>query len=169
MHGGRLEAHSDGDGTGSTFIFRIGLVGSESVVVEELEQKSHSLKGLKVLLVEDSEDTLTLLSAVFAREGARVISATSAADALRWASTNQPDVVISDIGMPDVDGYELLEQLRQMPKMNGIPAIAISGYASDEDRRKAISVGYLALVAKPIDVDALFALIHDFKIPAAQP
>jgi two-component system CheB/CheR fusion protein len=105
---------------------------------------------LKILLVEDSEDTLTLLSAMFAREGATVIAATSAADALRWASTNQPDIVISDIGMPDVDGFELLEKLKQMPKMNGIPAIAISGYASDEDRRKAIGVGYLALVPKPL-------------------
>ena len=70
---------------------------------------------------------------------------------------------------PDVDGYELLEQLKQMPKMDGIPAIAISGYASDEDRRKAISVGYLALVPKPIDVDALFSLIDELKIPAGQP
>jgi len=169
MHGGRLEAHSDGEGKGSTFIFRIGLIGSHHVVAEVIEQKNHSLKDLKVLLVEDSEDTLTLLSAMFSREGAHVVTATSAADALRWASTNQPDVVISDIGMPEVDGYELLEQLRQMPKMNGIPAIAISGYASAEDRRKAISVGYLALVAKPIDVDELFALIHDLKIPVARP
>ena len=169
MHGGRLEAHSDGPGKGSMFMFRIGLVGTEGVTAEQIVHKTHSLKDLKVLIVEDSEDTLTLLSAMFLREGASVITATSAADALRWASTNQPDIVISDIGMPDVDGYELLEKLKQMPKMNGIPAIAISGYASDEDRRKAISVGYLALVPKPIDVDALFTLIHDLKIPAGQP
>lgn len=168
MHGGRLEAQSDGNGKGSTFMFRIGLVGTETVTAEQIEHKTHSLKHLKILIVEDSEDTLTLLSAMFAREGASVIAAASAADALRWASTNQPDIVISDIGMPDVDGYELLEKLKQMPKMNGIPAIAISGYASDEDRRKAIGVGYLALVAKPIDVDALFTLINDLKIPAGQ-
>jgi signal transduction histidine kinase len=169
MHGGRLEARSEGEGSGSTFIFRIGLLGTEGVQVEQREQKSHSFKDLKVLIVEDSEDTLTLLSAMFSREGAKTTMATSADEALRWASTNQPDIVISDIGMPDVDGYELLEKLKQMPKMRGIPAIAISGYASDEDRRKAIGVGYLALVAKPIDVDALFTLIHDLKIPAGHP
>jgi signal transduction histidine kinase len=169
MHGGRLEARSEGEGSGSTFIFRIGLLGTEGVQVEQREQKSHSFKDLKVLIVEDSEDTLTLLSAMFSREGAKTTMATSADEALRWASTNQPDIVISDIGMPDVDGYELLEKLKQMPKMSGIPAIAISGYASDEDRRKAIGVGYLALVAKPIDVDALFTLIHDLKIPAGHP
>lgn len=167
MHGGRLEAQSDGAGTGSTFMLRLELIGTENVAAEAAAQQTHSLKDLKVLLVEDSEDTLTVLSAMFSREGANVISATSAAEALRWASTNQPDIVISDIGMPDVDGYELLEQLKQMPKMDGIPAIAISGYASDEDRRKAISVGYLALVPKPIDVDALFALIHELEIPTA--
>ena len=169
MHGGGLEAKSEGTGKGSTFMFRIGLLETENVTAVEMEHKTGSLKDLKVLIVEDSEDTLTLLGAMFAREGANVSTATSAADALSWASTNQPDIVISDIGMPDVDGYELLERLKQMPKMNGIPAIAISGYASDEDRRRAIGVGYLALVPKPIDVDALFTLIHDLKIPAAQP
>jgi signal transduction histidine kinase len=169
MHGGRLEAQSEGPGKGSTFMFRIGLVGTENVSAEEIEPRTHSLKDLKVLIVEDSEDTLTLLSAMFVREGAHAIAATSAAEALQWASTNQPDIVISDIGMPDVDGYELLEKLKQLPRMNSIPAIAISGYASDEDRRKAIGVGYLALVAKPIDIDALFTLIHDLQIPSGQP
>ena len=169
MHGARLEAQSKGAGHGSTFMFRIGLVGAENVAAEKIQEKTHSLKNLKVLIVEDSEDTLTLLGAMFAREGAHAITATSAAEALQWASTNQPDIVISDIGMPDVDGYELLEKLKQLPRMNGIPAIAISGYASDEDRRRAIGVGYIALVPKPIDVDELFALIHDLKIPAGQP
>ncbi|HVF24004.1 MAG TPA: response regulator [Pyrinomonadaceae bacterium] len=169
MHGGRLEAQSEGPGKGSTFMFRIGLIGTENVSAEEIEPRTHSLKDLKVLIVEDSEDTLTLLGAMFVREGAHAITTTSAAEALQWASTNQPDIVISDIGMPDVDGYELLEKLKQLPRMNSIPAIAISGYASDEDRRKAIGVGYLALVPKPIDVDALFTLIHDLKIPVSQP
>jgi signal transduction histidine kinase len=169
MHGGRLQAQSEGPGNGSTFMFRIGLVGTENVVADKVEEKIHSLKDLKVLIVEDSEDTLTLLSAMFVREGAHAITATSAREALQWASINQPDIVISDIGMPDVDGYELLERLKQLPRMNGIPAIAISGYASDEDRRRAIGVGYLALVPKPIDVDALFTLIHDLKIPAGHP
>ncbi|HSD46840.1 MAG TPA: ATP-binding protein, partial [Pyrinomonadaceae bacterium] len=169
MHGGRLEAQSDGEGKGSTFIFRIGLVGNETIAVEETKTRTLSFKDLKILVVEDSEDTLSLLNAMFSREGARVITANSADEALQWTSTNQPDLVISDIGMPDVDGYELLGRLKEMPKMSGIPAIAISGYASNEDRRKAISVGYLALVPKPIDVDALFTLIHDLKIPARHP
>jgi|SRR5688572_7089487 len=167
MHGARMEAESEGPGKGSTFTFRIGLVAAQTLVAEQVEQKPRSLKDLDVLIVEDSEDTLTLLSAMFSREGANAIKATSAAQALEWAGSNRPDLIISDIGMPDVDGYELLEQLKQIPGMNRVPAIAISGYASDEDRHKAISVGYHALIPKPINVDALFDLIHDLKLSAA--
>lgn len=165
MHGGRLEAESEGFGKGSRFTFRIGLVAAASVVPEKVEQKPRSLKGLNVLIVEDSEDTLTLLNAMFSREGAEVMTASSAEKALEWARSNRPDVVISDIGMPDVDGYEFLEHLKQMPGMNGVPAIAISGYASDEDRRRALGVGYVALMAKPIDIDGLFEFINDLKNP----
>jgi len=165
MHGGHLEAKSEGVGKGASFTFRIGLVAA-SVAAEKAEQKTRSFKGLDVLVVEDSEDTLTLLSAMFVREGASVTTATSASEALSAANKKRPDVVISDIGMPDVDGYEFLERLKEIPGMNGVPAIAVSGYASDEDRHRALSVGYLTLVPKPIDVDVLFDLIHDLNLPA---
>jgi CheY-like chemotaxis protein len=68
--------------------------------------------------------------------------------------------------MPEVDGYQLLEQLRILPGLSDVPAIAISGYASEEDRERALSVGYLALVPKPVDLDTLFNLIQDLKAPA---
>jgi len=165
MHGGRLEAKSDGIGQGSCFTLRIGLVSAQSAATELVEHESRSLKGLNVLVVEDSEDTLTLLSRIFQTEGANVISATSAADALKFAKDCRPDVVISDIGMPDVDGYEFLRQLKKLPGLDGIPAIAVSGYASEEDRHRALAVGYLTLVPKPVDVDVLFKLLHDLKSP----
>jgi signal transduction histidine kinase len=164
MHGGRLEAYSEGVGQGSSFSFEIGLVHAQTVVAETTKAKSRSLKDLNVLVVEDSEDTLTLLGAMFSREGAQVMQASSAGEALDAASSRPPDVIISDIGMPDVDGYVFLQQLKQIPGLDGVPAIAISGYASDEDRRKALSVGYLALMPKPLDIDALFDLIHDLKL-----
>jgi signal transduction histidine kinase len=168
MHGGRLEAQSDGVGLGSSFTFRLGLVATEPLDADTVQEKSRSLKDLDVLIVEDSEDTLMLLSAMFAREGAKVLTATSASEALEQAGSSHPSLVISDIGMPDVDGYEFLQQLKAMPGMTGVPAIAISGYASDEDRRRALGVGYLALVPKPIDIDGLFDLIHDLKLPRAK-
>ena len=95
-------------------------------------------------------------------------TASSAAEALSVAVTNRPHLIISDIGMPDVDGFQLLEQLRLLPGLGEVPAIAVSGYASEEDRERALAVGYLALVAKPIDVDILFNLIQDLKAPAVK-
>jgi signal transduction histidine kinase len=167
LHGGRLQAKSDGVGHGSSFTFRIGLVAADSVAPEKVEQRRRSFKGLDLLVVEDSEDTLELLSVIFRTEGANVITAASAAEAIQSAKDRRPDVVISDIGMPDVDGYEFLRQLKKLPGLDGIPAFAVSGYASDDDRQRALSVGYLTLIPKPVDVDVLFDLIHDLNLPSA--
>ena len=167
LHGGRLEAQSAGVGHGASFTVRIDLALTGNVVAEIVEEKVHSLAGLDVLLVEDSDDTLVLLSTMLRREGAIVTTAASAAEALNLAITKIPNLIVSDIGMPDIDGYQLLEQLRMVPGLGEIPAIAISGYASEEDRERALAVGYLALVAKPIDADVLFGLIQDLKAPVS--
>lgn len=166
MHGGYLDARSEGVGSGATFSLRMALAPTEKVAPEPPDAKRHSLEGLEVLIVEDSPDTLLLLGTIFRREGANVMTASSAAEALSGAVTNRPHIIVSDIGMPDVDGYQLLEQLRLLPGLSDVPAIAVSGYASEEDRERALAVGYLALVPKPIDVDVLFNLIHDLKAPA---
>jgi signal transduction histidine kinase len=169
MHGAQLEAKSDGVGHGACFTLKIELAPASIVVPELVNEKVHSLTGLNVLIVEDSEDTLTLLSAIFRREGAIVTTASSAAEALQNAVTERPSIIVSDIGMPETDGYQLLEQLRILPGLGDVPAIAISGYASEEDRERALSVGYLALVPKPIDVDVLFSLIQDLKATTVSP
>ena len=166
MHSGRLQAQSEGVGYGATFIFRLDLAPTGKVAIETVDNKRHSLEGLDVLIVEDSPDTLTLLSTIFRREGASVTTAASASEALTRAVDKRPHIIVSDIGMPDVDGYQLLEQLRILPGLGDVPAIAISGYASEEDRERALAAGYLALVPKPIDVEALFTLIHDLKAQA---
>ncbi|HLM25111.1 MAG TPA: response regulator [Pyrinomonadaceae bacterium] len=166
MHGGRLEAQSDGVGQGATFTLRVELATNGNVVSETVDQQIHSLEGLDVLIVEDSSDTLLLLSTIFRREGANVTTAASASEALQSAIMKRPHIIVSDIGMPETDGYQLLEQLRLVPGLDDVPAIAISGYASEEDRERALAVGYLALVPKPIDVDTLFNLIQDLKTPA---
>lgn len=169
MHGGKILAESEGAGKGSCFTLNVALATAEHVIPEEPAEKTHSLTGLDVLIVEDSLDTLTLLSAVFSREGANVTTAASAAEALEQAVNKRPAVIISDIGMPDIDGYQLLEQLKVLPGMDDVPAIAISGYASDEDRERALGTGYHALVPKPIDVEVLFELIHNLNLPQISP
>jgi signal transduction histidine kinase len=169
MHGGRLEAQSEGVGCGSAFTLWIALAPTGKVAPETTDQKTHSLEGLDVLIVEDSPDTLMLLSAIFQREGASVTTASSAAEALHRAVMKRPHIIVSDIGMPETDGYQLLEQLRILPGLSEVPAIAISGYASEEDRARALAVGYRALVPKPIDVDMLFSLIQELKGPPVSP
>ena len=166
MHGGRLNARSEGVGRGSSFTLTLELATAGKVVAETVPENVHSLEGLHVLIVEDSPDTLMLLRKIFEREGANVTTAASAAEALQSAEVNRPNIIVSDIGMPETDGYQLLEQLRLLPGLSEVPAIAISGYASEEDRERALSVGYQALIPKPIDVDALFTLIQELKSPA---
>lgn len=166
MHGGRMDARSEGVGCGSTFTLTLELATAGKVVAETVQERVYSLEGLHVLIVEDSADALMLLRKIFEREGANVTTAGSAAEALQSAVVKRPNIVVSDIGMPETDGYQLLEQLRVLPGLSEVPAIAISGYASEEDRERALSIGYLALIPKPIDIDALFTLIQELKSPA---
>jgi len=169
MHAGRLEAKSEGVGHGSRFTLTLQAAPEASAPAESSDEKLHSFIGLDILLVEDSEDTLALLQTIFAQEGAIVTTASSAAEALEVVATRKPGLIISDLGMPEMDGYEFLKRVRRLPEMSEIPAIAISGYASEEDRKRALAVGYAALVAKPIDVEALFALIQELRLPGVSP
>jgi len=166
MHGGTLEAHSNGTGQGARFILRLKVEKQAQSTSEAPAPAIHTLFGLKVLVVEDSADTLALLKTIFVQQGAQVSTATTAAEALSLLKSITPDIIVSDIGMPDTDGFELLQKIRELPELENTPAIAISGYASEADRKQALGVGYRALMAKPVDVDALFELIHSLKMPA---
>jgi len=164
MHFGQLEAYSEGVGKGARFTLKLKLALGAKVDSHDPAKKQHSFAGLDILIVEDSPDTLTLLSTIFSQEGANVTAATSATDALRRIIAKSPDLIISDIGMPDTDGYTFLEQVRMLPDAQEIPAIAVSGYASAEDRKRALDVGYVALIPKPIDVNDLFETINELGI-----
>ena len=166
MHEGELVAESDGVGKGSRFTLSLSLIPDSSVDSSSSAGNRHSLTGVEVLIVEDSEDTLALLSMLFAQEGAQVTTAASATEALNCAIAKRPNLILSDLGMPDTDGFEFLRQLKILPGLSEVPAIAISGYASDEDRARALNVGYLALVPKPIDVEDLFSVIQSIFRPA---
>ena len=166
MHSGSLSAESSGKGLGARFILGLRVDTTAAAIVETPTQKAHPLFGLKVLIVEDSADTLVLLKTIFIQAGAQVITATTAAEAISVLKKVTPNVILSDIGMPDTDGFELLLKIRDIPQLRDIPAIAISGYASEGDRKHALSVGYRALLAKPVDVEALFETIQSLRIPA---
>lgn len=165
MHGGTLEAQSEGSGRGAKFMLRLQRARVTLPKPESPSQKRRSLEGVTVLVVEDSEDTLLLLKAVFTQAKANVLAASTAAEALSLVQQSTPHFILSDIGMPDTDGYELIKRIRSLAGFDQIPAIAISGYASEDDRKRAVEVGYNALMAKPISVDGLFDLIDSLGLP----
>jgi PAS domain S-box-containing protein len=176
LHGGTISAESEGLGHGSVFIVDLPLAQerrdparAEERRREVERRRSRSgvvrLDGLHVLLVEDDDDSRKLLGTMLKRYGARVTSAKSAKEALSVFEGDLPDVVISDIGMPDEDCYEFLRKLRSAPPEKGglTPAIALTGYASRKDRERALAAGYHQHIAKPIEqsdmIDAIAALV----------
>jgi len=115
--------------------------------------------GLCLLVVEDSDDTVEMFSKWLAVYGCRVRGAGSAAEGMQIMSVYKPDLVISDIGMPGVDGYEFIKAMRKRPEFQSIPAIALTGYSRDEDRELAIASGYNAHIGKPAEMPKLLELI----------
>jgi CheY-like chemotaxis protein len=119
--------------------------------------------GLRVLLVDDDEDTLEMLSAFVRHAGAEVSTAESAADALELLRTAAPDVIVSDVAMPVEDGYEFMRRVRSLAAERGglTPAVALTAYAGDDDRARALRAGYQRHLAKPVEPAALLEVIAD--------
>lgn len=160
MHGGDVRAESEGIGEGSRFTLTVPCE-VRACGQPEVHAYQATDTGLQsVLVVEDSPDTLELLNVLFEKRGCRVLTAENASEALEIAARETPDVIISDIGMPDMNGYELLASLRRLPGMARIPALAITGYATDEDRQRALDAGFTAHLAKPVDPNELFELVQ---------
>jgi PAS domain S-box-containing protein len=154
LHGGSVAATSDGDGQGATFTVRLPL----APVLADLPSNGRLpriLDGLRVLVVDDNFDAQDSLRIVLESHGARVTVAGSvreARDVLRNAS---PDVVVSDIRLPDEDGYALVRELRATDRLHLIPAIAVTGYTGDEGARRAVEAGYQVRLTKPVDPKVL--------------
>ena len=160
LHGGSVRAESEGVGRGARFIFTIPCEVRDCGEPEVEAYEAAATQLQCVLVVEDSPDTLTLLNILFEKRGCRVLAAENAAEALLIAEQETPDIIISDIGMPDMNGYELLSSLRRLPGMRDVPALAITGYATEEDRQRALEAGFTAHIAKPVDPDELFQLVQ---------
>ncbi|MEP6800926.1 MAG: response regulator [Acidobacteriota bacterium] len=172
LHGGTISAHSDGENSGSVFSVVLPRVALGIHTAEDrpldgppaarlFPQEAGDIRGLSILVVEDEADGRELLVEVLGGAGAIVTAADSARSALEVFERSPPDVIVSDIGMPGEDGYALLRAIRALPPGSGgtVPALAVTAYAREEDRLRALGSGFQAHVAKPIDPEELIKAI----------
>jgi signal transduction histidine kinase/ActR/RegA family two-component response regulator len=168
LHGGVVWAESAGVGKGATFTVELPILESPPPGATAREDLGDSrrgpempLRGLRVLAVDDDADTLEVVRLVLHDSGANVLVASSVGEALAALRHATVDVLISDLGMPGADGYDLIRQVRGLEReMRGqlTPAVALTGYASDEDRARALTAGFQMYAAKPVDPAQLVEL-----------
>jgi PAS domain S-box-containing protein len=165
LHGGAIYPYSRGVGQGSDFMITLPLAIAPSNGGSAIHQYAHSgvsgplddrrstLSGVRILVVDDEYDTREVLGAMLARYGAEVRAVESAAEAIRALVEWKPDALVSDIGMPEEDGYDLIAKVRALPAEQGgaVPAIALTAYAGGQDRQRTLASGFQAHLAKPIE------------------
>ena len=172
MHGGTIHAASAGVGMGATFRVLLPIMSVQPARDEAprvhpraaslpAEFGAANLGGIHVLAIDDEPDALAMVTEVLEAVGARVTTAHSAEDALSKLTADVPDVVLTDLGMPRMDGFQLIARLRQHenPKVRQVPAAALTAYARSEDRMKALQAGFQIHLAKPIDPAELVTTI----------
>lgn len=167
LHGGTVKAESPGEGLGATFTVLLPISNHRNQGESVGQGNSHSetdrfaLTDVRILVVDDELDMRELISAILEQTGAAIKVAASAAEGLEILEQFKPDILISDIGLPEMNGYELMHQLRSLsPEQGGqIPAIALTAYAGELDQQQALAVGFQRHLAKPIEPDTLVRAI----------
>lgn len=162
-HSGTIVADSPGDGQGATFTVCLPkLTSPSSPAATAISRSTIDLAGVRVLVVDDFADTLDFLTVLLTQYNAEVIQANSGTSALDTLKTVVPHILISDIGMPEMDGYSLIQQIRTLPADQGgqMPAIALTAYARPDDQQKALDSGYQKHLTKPLDVEKLVQTIR---------
>ncbi|MEO8004107.1 MAG: PAS domain S-box protein [Betaproteobacteria bacterium] len=174
LHGGTVSAQSPGEGRGSRFSVLLPMQppARSSATADEVAPRAPAvaspltparararqrLAGLRILSVDDDPNTREMLQEALQRGGAEVISAASAQEALAQLLTHRPDVLVSDIGLPEEDGHDLVRKIRALDTTKGgaTPAVALTGYAREQDQKAALDAGYQEFVAKPVNLDEL--------------
>ncbi|HXG67443.1 MAG TPA: PAS domain S-box protein [Blastocatellia bacterium] len=176
MHGGAVEADSPGRGQGATFTVRLPLKGAATSMTPQAgsldsqaisrgaaaaRQDFPKVEGLRVLVVDDDVETLSMISAMLEPHGVEVVTSASVAAAFASLRQRRPDVLVSDIAMPEEDGYALIRKVRSLDPQEGgdVPAVALTAHVRIEDRARALSAGYEMFVPKPVDVTELLSAI----------
>ncbi|MGH9937776.1 MAG: ATP-binding response regulator, partial [Blastocatellia bacterium] len=181
LHGGAVSAFSSGKSKGAEFTVILPLAipsnGAQMpgapvapapppTIPMDVQPppRSGPLAGVRLLLVDDDADARDVLGAILRQGGAEVYVTASAAEAVSLLRRRRPDILISDIGMPEEDGYSLIRRVRSLPPGQGglVPAIALTAYAGWQDRRRALDAGYQAHLAKPVEFSTLVSMVASF-------
>jgi PAS domain S-box-containing protein len=161
LHGGAVTAQSDGEGKGSVFAVTIPIAQREATEpAPPVGTAPHLLAGSAVLVVDDEQDTCLMIASTLRQFGADVRTAASATEALALLHAARPHLVVSDLGMPDIDGFELAKRIRSSGDAD-LPLVALTAYGRPEDRERAILAGYTAYIRKPVDPDLLVESIDE--------
>ena len=165
LHGGTVEVKSGGVGRGTCFVVRFRQSEQpRALPAGVVELSSEPIGQLDVLVLDDSEDTTEMLRHLLEQSGAVVVTASNGLDALRIASEHEFDIVLSDISMPGMDGFEFVRRLRELPGKRDVPVLALTGFGRPEDISRAENEGFFSHLTKPFDLGALAQILE--KIPS---
>ena len=160
-HQGTIRAESEGMGHGSRFTVMLPCAEAPAAAAATAPKEvAKPAAAAQLMIIEDDEDTLEMLRATLEMHGFQVTACESAAETLQVARNKSVDLIISDIGMPQMDGLEMIRQLRELEHYQEVPAIALTGYASPKDEKAALAAGFDAHVSKPVDPKELLVLIN---------
>jgi CheY-like chemotaxis protein len=163
QHGGEIEATSPGLNQGSTFTVRLPLVNMTSDGDDGQHTERGTSLGRRVLVVDDNRDAADSTITILRLLGHQAECAYTGRDALETARRFPADVVLLDLAMPDMDGFETLKLLRALPGLEDVFAIAMTGYGSGDDRRRTTSAGFNAHLTKPVELGSLIALLNEVR------
>jgi signal transduction histidine kinase/CheY-like chemotaxis protein len=166
LHNGTVRLQSDGPGLGARCTVALPIADGPEPTLDGTAAASAervALEQTSVLLVDDDADTLEFLARILRDRGVTVTTASSALEALEFLATDRPELLISDIGMPNMDGFELLRRVRSVHPASELPAIAITAFARAEDRERTRDAGFQVHIAKPVNVAALLAAIANLR------
>jgi signal transduction histidine kinase len=161
LHGGSVEAFSEGVGYGARFVVRLPLGRHKGALTERSDVAGRRLDRREILVVEDNVDTREVMKYMLEAEGAHVVTAETGQEAVRVAQMFRPDIVLCDIGLPDVDGLEVARRIRRQSSLERTRLIALTGYGRPEDVQLALDAGFEAHVTKPINLDQLLGLLAE--------
>jgi signal transduction histidine kinase len=164
LHDGTVAVASPGRGFGATFTIKLPLMPMQSTADRKPSstELSQNLTGVKVLVIDDDSDSLELIAFILKQAGAYVTTAVTAKEGLLLFTQSPPDILLSDIGMFDMDGYMLMQQIRALPAEKGglVKAMALTGYAGDLDRQQALQAGFQQHLSKPVDPETLLTAVN---------